>query len=450
MARWYRAGGVVLGVLLGLCWANAALAQNCAASGLTVTSAGAASGFGVSTFACGFPNSSSNAATGPTGSVGTGSDDVLVVDGPANTTYSFNPQTCDGEAPGPGCNIASSTYLATTNGSTGSVTMGPITTATNSMQEWSVDTGNELLDHVPPADGTATTVNQSLGTLGANEIYAVATMPYKSANGSAFDPFPYAAAFNNPGQYNGANGCAGHGNISCFLAGDMLVLGNVSGSGNGPGIYDYRGIGSPTLVQADANPGLDALAVAYNNATSAANADATLYVGSATSASDAIEGFNAETGATGLTIAADVLCSDGTECLSSGVTGLYALQTGDLAGDLLAETATEVDLVCVAIGEGCASLGEIVPLATGGSGGGTIGADFNTTLFTGTNPNGCTNSGDDIYTCKETIYLSQATSLDQMTYGQGPLQLGVPEPTPLTLFGTGLVGLGILRRRKRA
>jgi hypothetical protein len=456
MACSFRLLGVVLGVLLGLSWAGAALAQ-CTGSNATtlqLTTAGSGSGFGLSTFACGFPTFD-GAATGPTGSVGTGAGNVLATDANPEDTVSFNPATCISDG---GCNInggSSGEYTNFTHYTVPQVTLGAVTTAwpgDGNPGEFSVDTANMTLDNVATNGTSATNISgNNLGNLAANEVYAVATMPLTIGGGNGL--LQPASSSQSNFTCSSANNAQGYG---CYLPGDLLVLGNAPSSANGPGgpgIYDYNGLGlavyqgntcssnsdlatdppscnSVEPVIPDSVGGLDALAVS--------NDGTTIYVGSDTSLADAIQAFNSETGAVEFSLAQTAF--------GGGVTGLYVLQTGDLMGDLLVDTAASVDLYCTNSNYGCTA-GDIITLATGGSNGGTIGVDYNLN----TNPRDCGGATNvDEYTCDETVYLSQSATLDQLTYSGGPVSSAVPEPASLTLFAAGLAGLCYLRRRKAA
>ena len=409
MAHSLRTFGVVLGVLLGLFWAEAALAQCAQTGGLALTAAGSASGFGLSTFACGFSdnnpvNDTGAAAAGPSGSVGTGAGNVLVTDSSSTDNYSFSPTCGVG-----GCTVGQA--LSDENTSTGAVALGAVTAAGGS--EYSVDTTNSLLDNFGPNGGPPyTTANESLGSINlANETYAIATLALGAGNS-----FP-------------------------------LVLGTGPNS-NSPGVYVDVG-GAVFQLVTDSTGGLDALASSY----SSASGNATIFVGSDTSTTDAIDAYSYDVATFPNVISSpdfsvpECIGADTTGCIGGGVTGLYAIQTGDLAGELLVDTADAVDLYCVTGNSYGCSAGEVVTLATGGADGGTIGSDFNLNA----DPLDCGGATDvDEYTCEETVYLSQQTTLDQLLYGGGSLvnpAAGVPEPASFALFAAGLAGIACLRRK---
>lgn len=392
MAGSLRAIGVVLGVLLGLFWAEAALAQctGSDATSLALTGAGSASGFGLSTFACGLPG------TGASGSVGTGeayssnptTGNVLVTDTSSSDLYSFSSACAlDG-----GCTAAESQNYATAE--TGTISLGPITSAFGS--EYSIDTINSDVDTALADGDNSGTTNDPAGALSSDETYAVAN-----------------------------------------IGGTLFVLGTGPGSDD-PGVYYYAGSSLEYYID-DTTSGLDALAGSYDSNTG----DGTIYVGSDTSGTDAIDAYDLDT--------TDLLFSVPQLDFGSGVTGLYVMQTGDLAGELLVETATDVDLYCVTSNAYGCTQGDVVTLANGGTDGSTIGSDFNTVANLGEiSPYDCTTQDYDAYTCAETMYLSQGDDLDQLTYNGSPLSQGVPEPASMTLFGAGLLGLGYLRRRRSA
>ena len=462
MGRKYRIFSVTAAVVFALFWAGAALAQDCPANsgGLMLTAAGQAAGFGLSTLACDFPSetSSDNGNIGPMGSITvSGSDSILVTDFANSTVYEFSDQgvptngwdvqngsqaqsiaECTG-----GCS-SSIDFLAITNAFEpgGPIPSGYTTAfsvdvlASTTFANGNTVTGAlDTLTYDPSGNGGQGSLSISSTSFGflcqgvglaVTSSCGVEQVAPGDDNGDGLAEVPSTATnvtvASNANPYD-----------TGLLPGDLLVLA-------ADGIWAYNEAGESSLIVPDdsgisdspclSDPSLvGACDTGFDGDGLAVSADGSVvYV---ESGDDSIIGFSTDgTGTIDFSTGGDdFLCSDGTECLTNA-DGLSVIQSGDLEGDLLLNTNDgDVDVVCTTTNAaaGCIE-GEVVPIATGGSRGDFIGLDENT--------------GD--------FLVSQSTTLDDLSYGGGALPAAVPEPASLALLGAGLIGLGVIRRRREA